>query len=90
MHRTHKPVRKCRGCPLNLGPRCAVYEYPHNQWHSRDKCPGYMNDAMAREYEANMAKSKSDHGRSDRRSRMKHMQAEPHWSGRREPGRRTA
>ena len=86
MHRTPKPVRKCHGCPLNLGPRCAVYESPHEQWHSRDKCPGYMNDAMLREYEARMAHPKSDHGRSDRRQKMKIAQTEVHYSGKRMPG----
>ena len=90
MHRTRKPVRKCHGCPLNLGPRCAVYEYPHDQWHDRDKCPGYMNEAMLRQYEARVAKAKSDHGRLERRAAMKSAETEPHWTGKRAPGRQSA
>ena len=90
MHRTHKPVRKCHGCPLSLGERCAVYEFPHDQWHSKVKCPGYMNQAMLAEHEARMAKEKSDHGRADRRSKTKRAQTEPHYTGRRDPGRRSA
>lgn len=33
-----KPVRKCHGCPMNLGDHCWVYQYPRGQWRSGSIC----------------------------------------------------
>ena len=90
MHRTPKPVRKCHDCPLNLGSSCAVYECPHDQWRKRDKCPGYKNEAMLRRYNERLATTISDHGRSERRERMKLAQTEPRYLGKRLRGKQTA
>jgi len=88
MHRTHKPVRKCHGCPLNLGPRCAIYECPHDQWHDRAKCPDYMNEALAEELDQRVATTTPDHASVDRRSTMKLTKTVPHYQGNRDPKRR--
>ncbi|MFU8780861.1 MAG: hypothetical protein ACNA71_07530 [Kiritimatiellia bacterium] len=34
----HKPVRKCHGCPLNLGAHCWVFQYPRGQWRGGKDC----------------------------------------------------
>ena len=88
MHRNHKPVRKCHNCPLNLGDRCAIYECPHDQWHNKDKCPGYMNEALVAEYERKQTKQKLDEARLKRKEEMKLCATEPHYQGSRAPGRR--
>lgn len=33
-----KPVRKCHGCPLNLGQHCWVFQYPRGQWRGGRQC----------------------------------------------------
>jgi hypothetical protein len=33
-----KPVRKCHGCPLNLGRHCWVFQYPRGQWRDDKDC----------------------------------------------------
>jgi hypothetical protein len=33
-----KPVRKCHGCPLNLGRYCWVFQYPRGQWRDDKDC----------------------------------------------------
>lgn len=88
MHRTQKPVRKCHDCPLNLGDSCGVFDIPHDQWHNRDKCPGYRNEVMAAEFEADLVKRKADHGRGKRREEMKVCRSSPHYQGQRDPRRR--
>lgn len=85
MHRTHKPIRRCHGCPLNLGTRCAIYEFPHDQWHGKAKCPGYGNEVKMQEYELNLEKQHSDHGRGRRREDTKLSQTAPHFQGNRDP-----
>ena len=46
-----KPVGKCKGCPLNLKNRCAVFSNPHEQWaHTHGKCKGYMNETLHAHY----------------------------------------
>jgi len=88
MHRNHKPIRKCHNCPLNLGDRCAIYESPHDQWHDKDKCPGYMNEVLLAEYERTLSKQKVDHKRGKRQEEMKLCATAPHYQGSRAPGRR--
>ena len=85
MHRTHKPIRKCHGCPFNLGSSCAMYEFPHDQWHDKAKCPGYKNEVMRKEHEMRLARMPSDHGRSRRREEMRQQQTAPHFQGNRDP-----
>jgi len=44
-----KPVKKCRGCALNLGKRCAVFEHPVLKW--KKKCEGFNNPVLIARYE---------------------------------------
>ncbi|MBM4047090.1 MAG: hypothetical protein FJ279_18465 [Planctomycetes bacterium] len=87
MHRTHKPVRKCHGCGLNLGDRCAVYEYPHDQWHNGRNCPGYKNEAMLREYLEYQAKHPPKEAKVRRQEAQKLRATESHHQGLPIPGR---
>lgn len=43
MRITRKPVRACHGCLLNQGDHCWGYEFPHQQWCGRRRCPAYDN-----------------------------------------------
>lgn len=45
-----KPVKECRGCRLNLGKRCAVFEHPVEKWRKR-RCEGYNNPSWIAQYE---------------------------------------
>ena len=46
-----KPIGKCRGCPLNLKKRCAVFAHPQKQWrHGHKPCKGYMNQTLYEHY----------------------------------------
>lgn len=56
--RAHKPVRKCPDCSLNLGAHCGVYSVPREMWHPCS-CPGYKNEEMFSQYEAQQAKHPS-------------------------------
>lgn len=38
MRQHHKPVRKCHGCPLNMGHHCWVFLYPRGQWRDGHDC----------------------------------------------------
>jgi len=88
MHRTHKPVRKCHGCPLNLGSRCAICECPHDQWHDRAKCPDYMNEALAEELKQRVSEATQDQASASRSMAMKLSRDVPHYQGNRDPRRR--
>jgi len=81
MRRTRKPVRKCRGCGLNLGDRCARFEFPHDMWHNHRKCPGYMNEQMLKEYQEEQAKKQLRTSKEMRRQVMKQRSTEPHYQG---------
>jgi hypothetical protein len=48
MRRTNKPVRKCYTCPLNLGDRCWIHEFPRGQWRHDRTCPTF-DDPRAHE-----------------------------------------
>lgn len=80
MFKSGKPVRKCHGCPLNLGPRCAAFPDPHKQWDSR-KCKGYANEALHQEYLDEQASHPADPEREERRRRAKRAKTEPHYDG---------
>ena len=43
------PVGKCKGCPLNLKKRCAVFSHPQEQW-AHGHCKGFMNEPLYRQY----------------------------------------
>jgi len=72
-----KPVRRCHGCGLNLGERCAVYEAPRGMWHHRS-CPGYGNDAMLREYQEQLAKHRESPRKVMRRAVAHERASTPH------------
>ncbi len=43
------PIGKCKGCPMNLKKRCAVFSRPQEQW-SHGHCKGFMNEALYTHY----------------------------------------
>ncbi len=45
-----KPVRSCKGCALNLGKRCGIFDHPVLKWRER-KCEGFNNPAFIQHYE---------------------------------------
>jgi len=49
-------------------------------WHHRS-CPGYKNEAMFAEYEAEQAKHPPDRSKQMRREVAKRRASEPHWQG---------
>ena len=75
-----KPIRECHDCGLNLGDHCGVYAVPRAMWHHRS-CPGYKNEAMLAEYEAEQAKHPPDRAKQMRREVAKRRASEPHWQG---------
>lgn len=48
MREHHKPVRKCHGCPLNMGRHCWVFLYPRGQWRGGRECR-FRHDAEVHE-----------------------------------------
>jgi len=70
MHRSRKPVRKCRGCELNFHDHCGVYANPHDQWHNRKRCPGFMNEALLEEYRRKQALISDKKGRERRKKEL--------------------
>ena len=80
MKRNSKPVRKCRGCGLNLGDRCGVYADPKRMWHRRT-CPGFKNEDMLRQFEDEQAKHPPDRPKALRREAARRRDSEPHWQG---------
>jgi len=81
MHRSAKPVRRCNGCGLNLKDHCGVYDNPHNQWHRRGQCPGYMNEKMLAEYQQHIAASHNKAKKERRKEVAKANGSEPHHDG---------
>jgi len=75
-----KPVRKCHGCGLNFGDWCGVYQFPRHMWHHRS-CPGYKNEDMLRQYEAEQARHPVDKRKQMRRELAKQRATEPHYQG---------
>lgn len=78
--RSHKPVRKCHDCGLNIGDHCGVCLIPKEMWHHRS-CPGYKNEEMLGQYETEQAKHIPDHAKQIRRKVAKQRALEPHWQG---------
>ena len=81
MHQRSKPVRKCHGCGLNLRDHCGVYENPHKMWHSHRSCPGYMNEKLLAEYEAEQAQGQGNSKKSKRKAAARSRAMEPHHNG---------
>jgi hypothetical protein len=48
---SHKPVRKCHGCPLNLRTHCWGYSNPRAQWQRRLGCSAFANTRIHHLYE---------------------------------------
>jgi len=83
MKRTNKPVRKCHDCGLNLGDHCGMYPVPKKMWQ-RHSCPGYKNEDMLSQYEAEQAKHPPDAAKEMRREVAKQRASEAHRQGRME------
>jgi hypothetical protein len=81
MHRSRKPVRKCHGCGLNFGDYCGVYENPHMVWQRHAVCPGYKNEPMLMEYEAELARRNVQAAKEKRKLVAKERQTETHKNG---------
>lgn len=81
MNRNRKPVRKCRGCDLNFHDHCGLYDNPHEMWHNRRRCPGYMNEELLAEYQAREAKLKADAPKQIRKAVAGQRRSEPHHNG---------
>ena len=51
MHSNNRhPTRKCSKCKLNFRTYCGLFDNPHQQWHERRKCPGYMSESHYQQY----------------------------------------
>jgi hypothetical protein len=57
MNKKGKPARKCHGCILNMGERCAIYEEPHDKWHN-SKCTSYNDQELYHKYLEDMEGAK--------------------------------
>lgn len=80
MNRKGKPVRKCHGCLLNLGDRCAVYEEPHDKWHN-SKCTSYNDHELYTKYKENLEKHPEADAKKHRREIAKKHNTEEHHQG---------
>lgn len=43
--KSHKPVKQCQDCKLNMGERCAAFENPAAQWFHQD-CDGLDSEEL--------------------------------------------
>lgn len=80
-----RPIGKCKGCPLNLKKRCAVFAHPHEQW-SRGRCKGYMNTQMYADYLEEQSKTHDKTAREIRREKAAERKTTPHQDGILNPG----
>lgn len=80
-----RPIGKCKGCPLNLKRRCAVFEHPHKQW-SRGRCKGYMNGQIVARYLDEQARPHEKTARDIRREKAVERKTIPHQDGLLNPG----
>ncbi|MFQ5963766.1 MAG: hypothetical protein ACE5KZ_05730 [Candidatus Scalinduaceae bacterium] len=85
MNRNGKTVRKCYGCILNLGDRCAVYEYPHERWH-HSKCSNYDDKELYNKYLENLKKHPPDKAKEQRKKTTKLRHTEEHHQGMKNKG----
>ena len=82
---SHKPIRECIHCELNLGTECALFDNPASKWKRR-KCEGFNNP----EYIAMYEKAQHPHGayaRKIKRAQKARLAATvDHHDGRHRPG----
>jgi hypothetical protein len=82
----HSPIGKCRGCPLNLRKRCAVFTNPLKQWEN-GKCEGYMNEELYARYLKEQAERHEKTSKEVRREKTAKTKTEPHHDSLINPGR---
>ena len=80
------PVRKCGKCKLIFKTSCGAFDHPHDMWHGRVKCPGFMNEALFKLYLSNqqraIAQAVSKQSVLLRRAVSRLKQTESHHDGR--------
>ena len=74
---SHKPVRKCHGCPLNLGDRCWGYAFPRTQWRRKRGCPGFADESLHALYRLWLKQASVKTRREIRREHIHHRPPEP-------------
>lgn len=80
-----RPIGKCKGCPLNLKKRCAVFEHPHEQW-SKGRCKGYMNQELYARYLNEQSRPHEKTPKDVRKEKAAERKAIPHQDGILNPG----
>lgn len=80
MIKWQKPVRKCSGCKLNLGDRCAIFESPRDKWR-RGRCSGYNNPKLIKKYEEEQAKHPPKETKEKRKKVAKERSTIEHHQG---------
>jgi hypothetical protein len=80
-----KPIGKCKGCPLNLKKRCAVFSNPFEMWQ-KGKCRGYGDEALLAEHVAAQAAVDAKQAKAARRETARRRKTEPHHDGLANPG----
>ena len=80
MNKKGKPVRKCHGCILNLGERCAIYEEPHDKWHHA-KCSSHNDQELYRKYLEDIEKHPPKKGKKERADSAKQHNTVEHQQG---------
>ncbi len=75
-----KTVRKCCGCILNLGNRCAVYEKPHERWH-HSRCSSYNDKELYNKYLENLKKHPPNEVKERRKEIAKLRHTREHYQG---------
>jgi hypothetical protein len=80
-----KPIGKCKGCPLNLRRRCAVFAHPREEW-AKGNCKGYMNEQLHARYLEQKAQSHGDTPKELRRQKAAERKSGPHYDGISNPG----
>ncbi len=80
MNRKGKTVRKCHGCILNLGERCAVYEDPHERWQ-HSKCSSFNDKDLYNKYLENLEKHPPNKPKEQRKATAKLRHTGEHRQG---------
>jgi hypothetical protein len=83
----YSPIGKCKGCPLNLRKRCAIFPNPLEQWEKGKKCEGYMNEELHSRYLKEQAEAREKTAKDVRREKATKAKTEPHHDSRLNPGR---
>jgi hypothetical protein len=82
---SNKPVRECAGCGLDLGKRCAFFEYPVDQWKHRS-CEGYNSPELIERF-SRMQHPDGAHKRKELRiEKAKMAHTVDHQDGAKRPG----